>query len=47
MELKSNFMELATILISLIGLAVLILIANVIHFILKITKLAEEEQERF
>lgn len=36
-----------TILAFLIGLAVLILIANIIHFILKITELAEDEQERF
>ena len=28
-------------------LAVLILIDNIIHFILKITELAEDEQERF
>ncbi len=40
-------MGLTTILISLIGLAVLILIANVIHFTLRITELAEDEQERF
>lgn len=40
-------MELVTILISLIALAVFILTASFIHFIFKISSLAEDEQERF
>lgn len=40
-------MSVATILIFLLGLSVLILIANLIYFMLKIIALAEDEQEKF
>jgi hypothetical protein len=40
-------MSLGTILIFLIGLAILIMIVNLIHFILRIIELAEDERERF
>ena len=39
-------MKLATILVCLIAIAVLILTAYLIHFILRIIELAEDEQER-
>lgn len=40
-------MGLATIIVSLTGLTVLILIANFLHFILTIIDLSEDEQEKF
>lgn len=46
MELESNCMGMSTILVSLIGLVLLILIAISLRFILKIIALSEDEQER-
>ena len=44
---ESNVMGLATIIAFLIGLAVIILLVYIINFILKITDLSEDEQEKF